>query len=177
MCQIRVMVDSETSDGLRNQLRRLLDDAFDGDFSDEDWQHTTGGWRVIVFGDTLPVAHAAVVPRVLWINDHRYRAGYVEGVAAAASRQRQGFGSQAMAAATNLIRSGYELGALSTGLHDFYERLGWERWKGPSFVRAGTELIRTPDEDDGIMVLRLGPSVAIDLAGTIACEGRPGDDW
>jgi aminoglycoside 2'-N-acetyltransferase I len=177
MSQIRVLADSDTSEALLDQLQRFLLDAFDGDFADEDWQHTTGGWRVIVFEGPLPVAHVAVVPRVLWINDRAFRAGYVEGVATTVERQRRGYGSQAMVAATKLIRSSYELGALSTGLHDFYQRFGWERWKGPSFVRAGEELIRTSDEDDGLMVLRLGPSETIDLMGAIACEQRAGDDW
>lgn len=132
---------------------------------------------MIVFDGTLPVAHVAVVPRVLWVDDRPYRSGYVEGVATAVERQREGFGSQAIEAATNLIRSSYEMGALSTGSHDFYQRFGWERWTGPSFVRAGAELIRTPDEDDGVMVLRLGPGAAADLAAAIACERRSGDDW
>lgn len=177
MSEVRVLVDGETSEGLRDQVRQFVAAAFDGDFAEEDWQHTVGGWRIIVFDGTLPVAHVAVVPRVLWVDGQPYRAGYVEGVATATDRQHRGHGSQAMEAATDLIRSCYELGALSTGLHDFYRRFGWERWKGPSFVRAGAELIRTPDEDAGLMVLRSGPSAAIDLATAIACERRAGDDW
>ena len=30
----------------------------------------------------------------------------------------------------------YELGALGTGAHHFYERLGWQVWRGPLFVRT-----------------------------------------
>jgi len=66
---------------------------------------------------------------------------------------------------------------LSTGRHEFYQRLGWERWLGPTFVRRGEALVRTPDEDDGIMVLRFGRSRDTDLTAPIACEAREGDDW
>jgi len=63
------------------------------------------------------------------------------------------------------------------GRHGFYERLGWERWRGPTFVRHGPELVRTEDEDDGVMVLRFDRSLAVDLSGSISCEARTGDDW
>jgi aminoglycoside 2'-N-acetyltransferase I len=175
--QVRVLADSETSDRLRQQLRRFVVRAFDDDFAAEDWQHTTGGWRVMVFDGTVPVAHVAVVPRVLRIGDYNFRTGYVEGVATVRDRQRSGLGSMAMHAATDLVRSMYELGALSTGLHDFYQRFGWERWKGPTFVQAGPVLIRTPDDDDGVMVLRVGASEGVDLGSPITCERRVGDDW
>ena len=74
-------------------------------------------------------------------------------------------------------RSTYQLGALSTGEHRFYERIGWERWQGPTLVRAGGELIRTPDEDDGIMVMRFGSSTGVDLSAPIVCDVRPGEVW
>ncbi len=74
-------------------------------------------------------------------------------------------------------RAEFEFGALSTGRHGFYERLGWERWHGPTFVRHGPELVRTEDEDDGVMVLRFDRSLAVDLSGSISCEARTGDDW
>ena len=48
---------------------------------------------------------------------------------------------------------------------------------GPAFVRDGTDLTRTPEEDGGIMVLRFGPSLEFDLEAPIACEARSGDDW
>lgn len=52
----------------------------------------------------------------------------------------------------------------------------WERWQGPTFARDGAELIRT-EEDEGVMVLRFGPSESIDLRAPISCEARAGDDW
>jgi aminoglycoside 2'-N-acetyltransferase I len=75
------------------------------------------------------------------------------------------------------VRESFELGGLSTAHHHFYERLGWERWQGPTYVRDGDDVIRTEEEDDGVMVLRFGPSATIDLTAPITCEARPGDDW
>ena len=45
------------------------------------------------------------------------------------------------------------------------------------FVRRGSTTVRTPDDDDGIMVLRFGPSASIDLTAPISCDARSGDDW
>jgi aminoglycoside 2'-N-acetyltransferase I len=158
-------------------LRAFLDDAFDGDFSDDDWAHACGGWHVIVPDGGLVLAHAAVVARRLDAGGRRWRAGYVEAVAAAPSRRRSGLGSEVMRTIGDLVVAHFELGALSTDVHAFYERHGWERWRGPSFVDDGTTRIRTADEDDGIMVLRHGPSAGLSLDEAITCAARPGDDW
>src|SRR5439155_11720326 len=123
----------------------------------------------------VPVAHAAVVPRALQVADKTLKAGYVEGVATTIQRRRAGLGSLVMAHVTRLVQTAFEMGALSTGSHAFYAGFGWEQWRGPSFVRNREALIRTKDEDDGLMVLRCGPSAHIDLAARIICEPRSGD--
>jgi len=82
-----------------------------------------------------------------------------------------------MAAVASHIRDDYPLGALSTGHSAFYERMGWLRWKGPTFVRTDRGVMRTP-EDDGIVLVLLTPtSPDIDLAAPISCSWRPGDVW
>jgi aminoglycoside 2'-N-acetyltransferase I len=174
---VRLLTTANASDDLLQAIRRLLDDAFDGDFSDDDWEHTLGGWHAVVEEDGTVVAHAAVVPRVLDVAGRPLQSGYVEGVGTAPARRGEGLGSLAMAGLTQLVRDRFELGALSTDRHGFYGRLGWERWQGPTFVRRGDEVIRTDDEDDGIMVLRAGPSRDVALTAPITCEGRRGDDW
>jgi hypothetical protein len=90
------------SDRLRAELRLLLDAAFEGDCSDDDWNHA--------------------------------------------------------------------LGALSTGTHVFYERFGWQRWRGPTFVDGLRGRERTADEDGGVMVLRTPRSPRLDLDGAIVCD-------
>lgn len=127
--------------------------------------------------DGRAVAHAAVVPRVLELGERSVRAGYVEAVGTATAAQGRGFGRRAMSEIGTLVRRDFEMGALATGEHEFYARLGWERWRGPTSVRRGDQLLRSPEEDDAIMVLRFGSSADVDLDGPIACAERRGDDW
>lgn len=175
--QVRVLTDDETPVALLAEIQRLVADGFAGDFSAEDWDHTLGGWRVVAFDAAGAVSHAAVVPRTIRVDDFPFRAGYVEGVATHPGRAREGLGAQVMVDVSRLVRGRFELGVLSTGRTGFYERLGWERWHGPTFVRDAGRLIRTSEEDDGIMVLRFGPSQGIDLTTPISCDVRSGDDW
>jgi aminoglycoside 2'-N-acetyltransferase I len=174
---VRVIAAADAPPSVLVEIRGLLELAFDGDFSGDDWAHTLGGWHVVLAAEDVIVSHAAVVPRVLDVGGRRYHAGYVEGVATHPSRQRGGFGATVMVAVAAVLQRSFDMGALSTGSHAFYERLGWERWRGPTFVRHGSDAIRTADEDGGVMVLRFGPSADIDLHAPISCEARPGDDW
>ena len=177
MLQLRVFTDAEIASDVLAEIRRCVFDAYAGDFSDEDWEHTFGGWRVVAFDADVPIAHAAVVPRLLQVAQRTFRTGYVEAVATSLARRRAGLGGLVMHQTTELVRKHFELGALSTASHGFYTRMDWQRWRGPSFVQDGAQLVRTPDEDDGLMVLRFGPSAAIDLTARIVCQRRSGDDW
>ncbi len=162
---------------LVDPLRRLLADAFDGRFSDEDWRHCLGGSHVLLLDGQTLISHAAVVRRVLQVGRRPFQCGYIEGVATTPVRQRQGFGRAVMTHAAAILHRDFEMGALSTSNQRFYERLGWERWLGPTFVRRGGGVVRTPDEDDGIMVLRFGASREVDRTAAISCDARSGDDW
>lgn len=177
MLHTRTLRTADASADLLAEVRGLMDDAFAGDFSDQDWQQTIGGWHVVVTEADRVLSHAAVVPRVLEVAGRPFATGYVEGVATVPRRQGEGLGALAMAEATSYVHAVFELGALSTGSHAFYERLGWERWRGPTYVRDAGRLVRSADDDDGVMVLRFGPSADIDLSAAISCEARPGDDW
>jgi aminoglycoside 2'-N-acetyltransferase I len=159
-----------------DQARQLMDLAFD-DFSDDDWHHTLGGHHVVAIADRVVIGHAAVVSRVLDVRGQSWRTGYVEGVATHPGWQRQGIGSAVMTEAAQSIREHHHLGALSTGTPAFYAQIGWEAWRGPTHVRDGDEVRRTPEEDDAVMVLRFGPSADLDLTAPITCDTRPGDDW
>jgi aminoglycoside 2'-N-acetyltransferase I len=159
-------------------IRRLMDEAFEGDFDDEDFDHALGGRHWLLEVDGRIVAHAAVVERVIDVGGARLRTGYVEAVGTAPGLQRQGLGTRVMEAATRHISEGFELGCLGTGEWRFYERLGWERWQGPSYVRLENRMLeRSPDDDDGIMVLRTPSTPPIDLRAPITCRWRPGDAW
>jgi aminoglycoside 2'-N-acetyltransferase I len=157
--------------------RGLMDEAFGERFSDDDWAHSLGGTHVVLTDGPLLLAHASVVPRVIEVADRSFQAGYVEAVATRPGRQGEGHGARAMQAVAAVVRAQHELGVLSTSARGFYKRLGWERWRGPTYVRHGTRRVRTKDEDGGIMVLRTGASLPLDLSDPICCETRPGDDW
>lgn len=177
MREVRVFTTATLPASLRDASRRLMGAAFD-DFTDDDWTHALGGWHALVADGSEVVAHAAVVPRVLLVEGREVRAGYVEAVAVLPALQGIGLGSGVMAAINKIVRAHFELGALSTGEWHFYERLGWERWQGPAFVRhPDGRLERVPDEDDAVMVLRFGALAGVRLDAPIACDDRPGDAW
>jgi aminoglycoside 2'-N-acetyltransferase I len=177
MVEVVVADDAGFAAQVLAAVRAMTFAAFTGRFDEHDWEHTYGGVRVVALADGVPVATGAVVSRTLLAGEREVRAGYVEGVATALDRQGSGLGTAVMRAVAEVIRDRYELGALSTSAHAFYEGLGWERWHGPTYVRDGETVVRTEDEDDGIMVLRHGPSAEIDLTQALTCEARPGDDW
>jgi aminoglycoside 2'-N-acetyltransferase I len=177
MAELRAFETPDTSADLFDEIRRLLIDAFDGDFSDDDWANACGGTHVIAVESGRVVAHASVVPRTLDVGGVAFRTGYVEGVGTLAARRREGLGSIVMVEIDRIVRRDFELGALSTGRHPFYERLGWECWRGRTFVRDGERIDHTPDDDDSVMVLRFDTSATIDLTSSITCEMRLGDPW
>ena len=177
MPTVRVSPTSEAPIEILREVRRLLDQAFGRLFSDDDWDHALGGRHVIVTEEDVVVSHAAVVTRVLHVDDRPLQVGYIEAVATAPPRQGAGFGALAMAQIADLLHADYEMGALSTSRHGFYKRLGWDRSAGPTFVRQGSDRLRTEAEDAGVMVLRFGSSSGVNLTAPISCEARPGDDW
>ena len=162
-------------------IRTIMVDAFGQDederFTDDDWGHAVGAVHFVLDVDGEIVAHASVVERTLHVGGLPLRTGYVEAVATAPARQNAGFGSVVMADATAMIRERFELGCLGTGRQSFYERLGWQTWRGPSFVRTANGLVPTPDDDGYLMVLSTPSSPPLDLTASISCEWRPGDVW
>ena len=172
-----------TSDELGSEevaaLRELFRAAWVDDeaFTEEDWEHATGGVHFILEEDRALVSHASVVERELDTNGHRLATGYVEAVATDPLRQRRGHATAVMRKVDEYIDRTFQLGALDTGRPAFYERLGWAVWKGPTFVRTNEGLART-EEEDGHVLVRLTPtSPELDLSAQISCEWRPGDVW
>jgi aminoglycoside 2'-N-acetyltransferase I len=75
------------------------------------------------------------------------------------------------------IDATYALGALSTGVPTFYERLGWRPWTGPTSVLVDGTAHPTPEEDGAILVRFTPSSPPLDLSQPISCDRRPGDVW
>jgi aminoglycoside 2'-N-acetyltransferase I len=152
----------QLSETFLHQLRSKLDRAFPNDFSDDDWAHSLGGVHVWVSDPWNLISHGSLVERTLAFPGVVLRVGYVEAVATASDRRREGHASLVMKAIGSLIRTRYRVGALSTGTHAFYETLGWERWRGKTFVYGPEGPERTPNDDGDVMILR---------------TPRPGDVW
>lgn len=161
-------------------LRDLFDAAWadpDDRFTDDDFDHASGGVHFVVERDGLIVSHASVVERELHAGPHRLSTGYVEAVATLPSHRGRGLASAVMREVGEHIDRSFALGALGTGLHAFYERLGWVVWEGPTGVRTHRGPVRTPD-DDGFVLVRLTPTTPrLDLAEPISCDWRRGDVW
>jgi Tetratrico peptide repeat/Acetyltransferase (GNAT) domain len=73
--------------------RALLDAAFEGEMTDDDWEHTRGGMHALAWEGHELVGHAAVVQRRLLHGGRALRTGYVEGVGVSASRRGRGYGA------------------------------------------------------------------------------------
>lgn len=159
-------------------IRRLVDAAFGDRFSEEDWRHALGGRHFVVRGaEGAVVSHASVVPRQLEVSGHRLSTGYVEAVATLPAFRGRGFATAVMLAVGEFIQVQFELGALSSGVPGFYEKLGWIRWRGATWCRQGESLTRTPEEDGGVLVLPTRSSPSMTFEEDIAVEWRSGDVW
>jgi aminoglycoside 2'-N-acetyltransferase I len=175
----RVPTDSLTAEAT-SAIRALLWTAFgDGEdaMTEDDWQHALGGVHFVAQAEGEIVAYSSVAERELEVDGLSIRSGYVEAVATAVAFQGKGIGSLLMQEVNAYIRERFQLGALGTGRHSFYERLGWLTWKGQTWVRTGDGPRRSPEEDGYILVLPTPTSPELDLAAPIACGWRAGDAW
>ncbi|MGW4891615.1 GNAT family N-acetyltransferase [Kitasatospora sp. NPDC004240] len=177
MTEVRTLHTAELDATTRRAVRALLDEAFEGDLTDEDWEHALGGVHALVLEDGVPIGHGAVVQRRLLHGGRALRAGYVEGVGVRADRRRRGHGAALMAALESVLRGAYDCGALSAsdGASEFYRARGWQPWRGPLSALTPTGLTATPEEEGGVFVLP-GPA-PLDLDGGLACDWRDGDLW
>lgn len=160
-----------------DEIRALLDAAFDGGLEETDVQHALGGMHVLVRVDGRLVAHGAVVARRLLHGDRSLRTGYVEAVAVAPTHRRQRLGHTVMAELERIIRGGYELGALSASEDGagLYRARGWRCWPGTASVVGPRGIEPCPEEDGAVHVL---PGTAeLDWTGDLACDWRDGDVW
>jgi aminoglycoside 2'-N-acetyltransferase I len=177
MSEVRTVHTADLDPAGLTAARALLDGAFDGEFDDQDWEHSLGGVHALVWeGDEL-VGHASVIQRRLLHGGRALRTGYVEGVAVRADRRRRGYAGAMMDALERVVRRAYQVGALSaTGesVH-LYAARGWRAWQGPTSVLTPAGIRRTEDDDGGVYVLQLG--VPLDLLGELTCDWRDGDVW
>ena len=177
----RLIHTSDLDDETREEARRMVTEAFGGDFDDADWEHALGGMHAVICQRGEVIGHAAVVQRRLLYRDVALRCGYVEGVAVRADHRSQGLGGVLMDAVEQVVRGGYHLGALGASElgEPLYTGRGWIRWQGPTSVLAPGGITATPDDDGAVYVLPSGlpPAVTLDPEEPIACDWRDGDVW
>jgi aminoglycoside 2'-N-acetyltransferase I len=157
--------------------RTLLEDVFEGDLTDDDWDHSLGGVHALVWDGADLVGHASLTQRRLLHRGRALRTGYVEGVGVRADHRRRGHGGAMMAALEQVARGAYAVGAL--GATDegasFYTARGWLPWRGPTSALTPTGVVRTEEDDDCILVLPI--SAALDFTAELTCDWRDGDTW
>jgi aminoglycoside 2'-N-acetyltransferase I len=157
--------------------RALLDDAFAGELTEDDWEHGLGGLHAIAWADGVLVGHASLIQRRLLYGGRALRAGYVEAVAVRAGHRRRGYAAAMMAELERLIRGGYQLGALGSTDEavPFYTGRGWQPWRGPLWALTPHGVVRTSEEDGYVFVLAIDPE--LDLSRPLTCDWRDGDVW
>jgi aminoglycoside 2'-N-acetyltransferase I len=105
------------------------------------------------------------------------RCGYVEAVAVREDWRGQGLAIAILDACEQVIRGGYQLGALSSSDRGrrLYTSRGWLPWRGPTSVLAPAGSVRTPDDDGSVFVLPVG--ISLDATADLTCDWRDGDVW
>ena len=157
--------------------RALLDEVFNGEVTEADWEHALGGVHALVWDGPALIGHGSVIQRRLLHRGRALRAGYVEAVAVRADRQGEGHGATVMGALERVLRGAYDLGALGSTDEGagFYAARGWQLWRGPSCALTPAGVRRTADDDGCLYVFEL--AVPLDLDGELTCDWRDGDVW
>ena len=69
----------------------------------------------------------------------------------------------------------FDLSALSPFSVAYYERLDWQLWHGPLFIRTDSGVIPTPEEE--VMILRLPRTPNLNINDPLSAEWREGELW
>lgn len=178
--ELRAAHSDQLTPELLAELTSLCEAAFEESFAGA-WDRVGPGIHVIAAVDGRAVAHAMIIDRRLYVGDKTelaLDAGYVEHVATLPAEQRRGHGAAVMREINRIIGDEYVLGGLATGTNAFYERLGWETWRGAASVRLPDgERVRSAADDGAVMVLRTARTPLLSLDDAIAVDWRAGDPW
>ena len=155
----------------------MVNDAFAGDFTEDDWEHALGGMHALIWQHGAIIAHAAVVQRRLFYQGNALRCGYVEAVAVREDHRGQGLVHALLDGIEQVLRGAYQMGALSSTIQagSLYAARGWLPWLGPTSVLAPTGPTPTPDDDGTIFVFPV--LIDVDTSAELMCDWRAGDVW
>jgi aminoglycoside 2'-N-acetyltransferase I len=177
VAQLRIAHTADLDRATLRAAHALLVDVFEGELTDDDWEHALGGVHALVWDGGTLIGHASIVQRRLLHGGRALRAGYVEGVGVSADQRRRGHGGAMMQALERVVRGAYDLGAL--GATDeaaaFYAARGWSLWRGPSAALTPRGIQRTPHEDGCIYVLP--HTASLDPVAELCCDWRDGNVW
>jgi GNAT superfamily N-acetyltransferase len=163
-------------EGIVGVCSRAYADNPSQDFTNLFVEYVTDSMHVMAFEGEVLVAHACYATR--WLEPEGFeplRTAYVDAVATEPDLQRRGIGRAVMQRLAEEA-SGYQLNALSSDeAVDFYERLGWERWQGPTAVRKpqGPE----PTPNDIVLILRTASTPPLDSTRLLIADYRKGQPW
>ncbi|MFI9582460.1 GNAT family N-acetyltransferase [Streptomyces sp. NPDC052236] len=159
------------------EVRALLDDAFEGDFGDEDWDHALGGIHALARDEKGLAAHGSVIMRRVEHQGRSYRVGYVEALAVRADRRRQGLGGLVMAELERVIDRAYHFGALSASADGaaLYRARGWLLWAGRIEAHGPQGAVRLPDEEDSTYLWAGARGTLPAPPAALAFDWRDGD--
>jgi len=137
----------------------------------------SGGLHFLAYRDEQLVCHAMVTAR--WLQPKGQpilKTAYVDAVATLPAYQGHGYGSALLRQLAREVDDDYAIACLETERPSFYERLGWEVWRGPLAGRSESGLIPTPHQT-GVMILRLAQTPALDLDQELTIECQAGRIW
>ena len=173
---IKVIHSRLTSGILRREIVSLCNRAYEQDMETL-FETFADATHILGYYNDLLVCHALWVTRYLQVGTNpMLRTAYVEAVATEADFRNRGFASAIMKYTIGEIQE-YELAALSPFNVEYYERLGWERWHGPLFIRTREgNLLPSPDDEE-VMIYRLPQTPGLDLSAPLSAEWREGELW
>ncbi|MEV7523853.1 GNAT family N-acetyltransferase [Streptomyces sp. NPDC091371] len=166
----------EMAAGELAELRDMLVDCFSPRYDESAWAHCLGGTHYLLRHRGQLVSHGALIPRHFEQAGRELRGLYGESMATVPNLRGRGLGSIVLAAATADILMHHEIGVFAASKYHFYERLGWLKWPGETYVVAADGR-RPAAPARGAVMYRLPPGSTIDPAGDLAADWRAGDIW
>jgi aminoglycoside 2'-N-acetyltransferase I len=177
-CTVEAFATEDLSEARRNEIIDVCIAAHD----EENFRNLflryipSGGRHFLGFEGDVLVSHAVVTTRGAQPEGLPVlRTAFVDAVSTQPEYEGQGYGSAVMRRLAAEIPD-YEIGCLQTDIPGFYERLGWQLWRGPLAGRDDDSLIPTPDQR-GVMVVPLPSPPPLDLDTLLTIERQPDRIW
>jgi aminoglycoside 2'-N-acetyltransferase I len=174
---MRTQRTGDLSATTRSEVVQLCIDAHgEPDFANLFAYLPADGLHVVEYAGETLIGHAVVTTRWLQAQERPLlRTAYVDAVAVSPAHQGRGVGSALMRHLASVVRD-YDVACLETERVAFFERLGWEEWRGPLAGRSEEGRIPTPDQR-GIMILPLPRTPGLDLDAPLSIEAYASRIW